>query len=180
MAKKESVLKWSNEDKKNLKKAISDFNKKVTKLSKTRKDSSYLPEQLDYDRTIKENLITTRSELNRVLESLGRFKGNEAFKKVTLPSGDSLTAWEYNEIKSQQKIAKAKIKKRMNQIKKNQPDYFVRGGTGTQEYQHLESVYESISNFGKIKPKRKISDETRRERFQESIARIENWRKFRF
>lgn len=86
MAKKESVLKWTNEDKKNLKKAISDFNSKVKKLEKTRKDTSYLPEQLDYDRTIKENLITTRTELNRVLESLGRFKGNEAFKKVTLPS----------------------------------------------------------------------------------------------
>ena len=86
MAKKESVLKWSNEDKKNLKKAISDINKKVRKLQKTRKDISYLPEQLDYERTIKENLITTRSELNRVLESLGKFKGNQAFKKVTLPS----------------------------------------------------------------------------------------------
>ena len=63
----------------------------------------------------------------------------------------------------------------MAQIKRNQPDYFVRGGTGTQEYQHLESTLQAIENFGKVKPKRKISDETRRERLQESIARIENW-----
>lgn len=175
MAKKESVLKWTQEDKKNLKKAISDFNKKVRKLEKTRKDTSYLPAELDYDRTIKDNLITTRSELNRVLESLGRFKGNQAFKKVTLPSGDSLTAWEYNEVKMQQKQASLKIKRRMAQIKRNQPDYFVRGGTGTEEYQHLQSTLEAIQNFGKVKPTRTISEEKRKERLQESIKRIENW-----
>ena len=38
MAKKESVLKWCKEDEKNLRKAVSDFNKKVKKLKKTRKD----------------------------------------------------------------------------------------------------------------------------------------------
>ena len=175
MAKKESVLKWTNEDKKNLKKAISEFNKKVRKLEKTRKDTSYLPEQLDYDRTMKENLITTRSELNRVLESLGRFKGNKAFKKVTLPSGDSLTAWEYEELKVQQKQAKLRIRKRMNEIKNKYPSYFERGGTGTEEYQHLKSTLEAIQNFGKRKPSEDITDETRLRRKQEGINRIEYW-----
>ena len=84
MAKKQSVLMWTKEDEKILKKAVSDFNKKVKQLNKTRKDKSFIPSEIDYEAS--KDLITTRSELNRVLESLGRFKGKEAFKKVTLPS----------------------------------------------------------------------------------------------
>lgn len=113
---KNSVIKWKKEDERVLKKAISDFNKKVKRLSKTRKDNSYLPAELDYEGT--KELIKTRTELNRVLRSLGRFKGNEAYKKVTLPSGEALTAWEKKEITYQKASAVRRIKKRMSQIEK--------------------------------------------------------------
>ena len=114
-----------------------EFNKKIKKLKQTRKDKSYLPEELDYERTIKDNMITTRKELNRVLESLGRFKGKEAFKKVTLPSGQSLTKWEYDELKKEQRIATLRIKKRMNEIKAQRPEYFTGITEGNEEYQRL-------------------------------------------
>ena len=124
MVKKQSVLMWTKEDEKILKKAVSDFNKKVKQLNKTRKDKSFIPSEIDYEAS--KDLITTRSELNRVLESLGRFKGKEAFKKVTLPSGDSLTKWELDEIKLQQRQAEKRIKKRMAEIKRNNPEYFLK------------------------------------------------------
>ena len=124
MVKKQSVLMWTKEDEKILKKAVSDFNKKVKQLNKTRKDKSFIPSEIDYEAS--KDLITTRSELNRVLESLGRFKGKEAFKKVTLPSGDSLTKWELDEIRLQQRQAEKRIKKRMAEIKRNNPEYFLK------------------------------------------------------
>lgn len=122
MAKKESIIKWRKEDERNLKKAISEFNKKVKKLNQTRKDKTFIPDEIDYEGT--KDLISTRSELNRVIESLGRFKGKEAFKKVTLPSGQSLTNWEKKEIELQQRQAERRIKKRMAEIKKARPEYF--------------------------------------------------------
>lgn len=113
---KNSVIKWKKEDEKNLRKAISDFNKRVSKLEKTRKDKSYLPSQIDYKGT--KELIKTRSELDRIMRSLGRFKGVEAFKKVTLPSGEELTNWEKKEISYQKASAVRKIKRRMAQIER--------------------------------------------------------------
>lgn len=113
---KNSVIKWKKEDEKNLRKAISDFNKKVSKLEKTRKDKSYLPSKIDYAGT--KELIKTRSELDRIMRSLGRFKGSEAFKKVTLPSGEELTNWQKKEISYQKASAVRRIKRRMAQIEK--------------------------------------------------------------
>ena len=113
---KNSVIKWRKEDERVLRKAISDFNKKVRKLEKSRKDKSYLPSQLDYEGT--KELVKTRSELDRIVRSLGRFKGSEAFKKVTLPSGEELTNWEKKEIGYQKATAVRRIKKRMAQIEK--------------------------------------------------------------
>lgn len=113
---KNSVIKWRKEDERVLRKAISDFNKKVSKLEKTRKDKSYLPAKLDYQGT--KELVKTRSELDRIVRSLGRFKGSEAFKKVTLPSGEELTNWEKKEISYQKASAVRRIKKRMAQIER--------------------------------------------------------------
>ena len=111
-----SVIKWRKEDEKVLRKAVSDFNKKVRKLSKGKKDKSYLPSEIDYEGT--KDLIKTRSELNRVMRSLSRFSGTEAYKKVTLPSGKQLTAWEKKEIGYQKASAVRRIKKRMSEIEK--------------------------------------------------------------
>lgn len=124
---KQKLLKWTKEDERNLKKAVNDFNKKVKRLNETRKDKSFIPSEIDYEAS--KDLITTRSELNRVLESLGRFKGKEAFKKVTLPSGDSLTNWELQELRLQQEQAKRRIKKRMKEIERDRPEYFTKSMT---------------------------------------------------
>ena len=63
----------------------------------------------------------------------------------------------------------------MNEIKRKYSDYFARGGTGTEEYQHLKSTLEAIQNFGKRKPSEDITEETRLRRKQEGINRIEYW-----
>lgn len=172
---KEKLLNWKQEDKKELKKAVNDFNKRVRKLKKTRKDKSFIPSEIDYEGTVKN--ISTRKELERVIDSLGRFKGKEAYKKVKLPSGQSITKWELEEIKLQQQKAKQRITKRMNQIKKERPEYFQKDmkRMGNVEYRTLEATLKSIENFGKKKPSSKLSKNKQKEKFEEAKARIENW-----
>ena len=170
---KTTLIKWRKEDEKNLRRAISDFNKKVRKLNKERKNASYLPEEIDYAGT--KDLITTRAELDRVIKSLGRFKGREAFKKVELQSGDTITAWEKKEISYQQRQAKRRITKRMAEIKRLKPEYFTGKQLGDVEYRKLEATLKAIENFGKKKPSGKLSKAKRKERFNEAKARIENW-----
>lgn len=74
---KQSILKWKKEDEKRLKKAVNEFNRKVRYLNKTRKEKSYLPSEIDFEGS--KDLITTKAELNRVLESLSRFKRKRSF-----------------------------------------------------------------------------------------------------
>ena len=75
MAKRESVIKWKNEDKKNLKKAVSDFNKKVQKLKKTRKSqkihkkvlAKLLKVRYTYRQLIKSTCSTSERKVKEVL-----------------------------------------------------------------------------------------------------------------
>ena len=151
-----SVIKWQPDDTKALRKAVTDFNKKVRKLQKLTKDEAYLPSEIDYKGT--KELIKTRSELDRVLKSLGRFKGKEAFKKVTLPSGEQLTNWEKKEITYQKASAVRRIKKRMAEIQK---PYF---RMGNEEYRKLEAELNSIQNVFRQRGKK----------FERTLKAIEN------
>lgn len=169
----EQYLRWNKESERQLKNAINDFNKKVKNLRKTRKDKSYLPEEIDYEAT--KDLITTRNELNRVIESLGRFKGTQAFKKVTLPSGEALTNWEVQEIKLQQIQAERRIKRRMQEIRRNRPEYFTGSSLGNEEYKKLQNTLKSIKSFGLKKPSGKLTSERIKEISLEARRRIENW-----
>lgn len=150
-------IKWNKKSDTQLKKAISDFNMRVKKLRKARKDVSYIPEEIGYRATKK--LITTESELSDVLSSLRSFRGTKAFKKVTLKSGESLTAWEYENLKAKQKKAKARVKKEL--LKVNRPY----GKMGTIEFQKLKSVEKSIKDFEKL----------RGNKLEIAIQRIENF-----
>lgn len=145
MAKKRlpQPIKWNEDSNARLKKEVSAFNSRVKKLRKARKNVSYLPDEVSFRETKK--LITTEEELEAVLESLKGFKGKEAYKKVTLKSGEQLTTWEYGELKKQQAIAKKRIKKQMEKVERPY------GKMGTAEFQRLNQVYNSIRNFEKLK-----------------------------
>ena len=168
-----SMIKWKKEDERNLKKAVSIFNKNVKRLNKMNKDKSFIPSEIDYERT--KDLITTRAELNRVLNSLSRFKGKKAYKKVTLPSGEELTNWEKREIEIQKRNAIRRIKKRMSEIENTKKEYFEKDmkRMGDLEYRQLEGTLKNIQNFGKKKSK--LNKEKQLENFNERKKMIENW-----
>lgn len=131
-------IKWRKEDVTNLRKAVSEFNKNVRKLNKNRADTDYIPEQIDYKMT--KDLIKNRAEFNRVIRSLGRFEGNEAFKKVKLPSGKEITAWEKREIGYQRRTAKQNISRMMAEEKKKY-------GRKTNYYRELETSLKSLDDI---------------------------------
>ena len=131
-------IKWREEDVKLLKETISDFNKRRSKLKKLSTDSSYLPEEVHYRAT--KDLITNRAEFNRVIKSLQRFKGKEAFKKVELPSGEEITAWERKEIGYQ----KGTAKRRINKLMEEEESKYNRK---TDRYKELEDILKSVENI---------------------------------
>lgn len=136
-------IKWNEDSNARLKKEVSAFNKRVRNLRKHRKDKSFIPDEISFRETKK--LITTEKELEAVLESLRGFKGSKAYKKVYLKSGESLTAWEYGELKKQQTIAKKRVKQRLKEVDRPY------GKMGTIEFQRLNQVYKSIRDFEKLK-----------------------------
>lgn len=150
-------MKWRKEDVQNLRKAISTFNKNVRKLNKAEVDTDFVPSEIEYKGT--KNLIKNRAEFNRVIKSLSRFEGEKAFKKVTLPSGIEMTAWEKREISYQKGVAKRRLEK---MIKAERRTHY-KGGT--QKYNELKATLKSIDDLYNVKGKK----------FELAKARIENY-----
>ncbi len=150
-------IKWKKEDVQNLEKAVSTFNKNVKRLKKARKNIDFIPEEIDFQGT--RELIKNRAELNRVIKSLSRFKGKEAFKKVTLPSGVEMTAWEKREIGYQKGVATRRIKKMMEAERKANRKY------KSERYNELKTALESVENVYYVTGAK----------FEKAKSRIENY-----
>ena len=89
-----NLIRWNRSDYAKLSKAVSSFNKQVKKLEDMNED--YIPDIKSY-KEIKEKIVS-RQELNRVIKSLRNFSKEKNQEFVTLPSGETLTRWEYREI----------------------------------------------------------------------------------
>lgn len=76
----QSKIRWKQGDYIKLGRAVADFNKKVNRLQ-AEENNLYLPNLIEY-KEAKEN-ITTRQELNRLVNSLRRFKREGAEELYT-------------------------------------------------------------------------------------------------
>ena len=90
----DSLIRWKKGDYIKLGQAVSRFNRIVEDLGQV--DESYLPDLKNY-KDLKEN-ITSRKELNRIINSLRRV--NEANLKATkiLESGEVISKYEWKEL----------------------------------------------------------------------------------
>lgn len=141
----QSKIRWQRSDYITLGKAVSQFNKKINKLQQE-ENKNYLPDTINY-KEIKEN-ITTRKELNRVINSLRRFKKEGAEELYTLESGEQITKWEKHEIVLQRNIAEKRLKEELQQL--NEPEYsgkFSRVQMGSEEARRIEATLESIKKL---------------------------------
>ena len=142
---KQSKIKWKRADYITLGKAVSQFNKKINELQQE-ENKNYLPELINY-KEVKEN-ITSRKELNRVINSLRRFKKEGAEELYTLESGQQITKWEKHELNLQRNIAEKRLKEELQQL--NEPSYsgkFSRVQMGSEEARKIEATLESIKKL---------------------------------
>lgn len=109
----DSKIRWNRSDTATLSRAVRDFNKKVREL-KTEENKLYLPDEISYKET-KEN-ITTRRELNRMINSLKRFKREGAEELYTTQAGEQMTKWERKELGIQSRTAIRRLNKELAEL----------------------------------------------------------------
>lgn len=143
----ESLIRWSKNDKQNLRKAVNNFNAKINRLEKLGRDN--LPEKISYKELVGigkltdreyDNQIYSRKELNNTIRSLQRFSKRGAEEEVTLKSGEKLTNWERREISIQKARATRSINNRIKEIDTT-------FGMGNKEIQVLKGTLNSLQNI---------------------------------
>ena len=95
---KQYRLRWKPEDSKNLQRAINRFNRRITKLEKTKPElKGYLPEKASYKWYL--DVINTRYDLKREIRTLDKF--SKPGMEVLTDVGDmaKITKWQLSESK---------------------------------------------------------------------------------
>lgn len=93
-----SVIRWRDKDIINLRKTVSKFNAKLTRLTKAHPEfADFLPERLSVQQA-REN-IHTRNDFNRFISSHERFMKKGAERPIVSESGAKTTEWQLNEVK---------------------------------------------------------------------------------
>lgn len=138
-----SLINWKRGDYVKLSKAVKSFNRRVKELEANGND--YLPELRNYEDLKK--TILTRKELNRVVNSLKRFRDEGMNKKVELPSGQVLTKWEYRETKLARNRAIRRLEK--ERISVMEGEKWV--GMGDERINQIEGTIESFQNIESLK-----------------------------
>lgn len=111
-------IRWKQSDTDELKKAVKNFNAKISRLEKKYPEQkNALPERMSV-KQIKE-LVTSRKDLQRELRSLRRFTVRGAEELVDVPDSDynlKITKWQKNEMLSRLKRINRRRKERYDVI----------------------------------------------------------------
>lgn len=134
----ESLIKWKRGDYIRLSKAVSRYN---TLINTSDVNSETLPEIQKYSEL--KSSITTRKELNRVVNSLKRANRENLSKTVKFDSGESLTKYEYDELKKQRSNALRSLTREKNKILEERPSI----GMGDERISEIEAIQTSLQNL---------------------------------
>lgn len=144
----DSRINWKRGDFVRLGRAVSDFNKKINELNKEER-KLYLPEKINY-KEAKEN-ITTRRELNRLINSLRRFQKEGAEDLYITEGGETITKWERRELGIQSRIAQTRLRAELKNLEKPLESGFSRVQMGSIRAREIEA---QIKNLKQIETKR--------------------------
>ena len=116
---KQHKIRWQEADKKELAKAVKNFNAKISRLEKKidPKLKNALPERVTMKK-VKE-LIYTRKDLERELDSLHRFTDRGSEQLVTIPDNDynlQITKWQKDDMKRRKAIINRRRNKKAKEI----------------------------------------------------------------
>jgi hypothetical protein len=122
-------IRWSESDNQELKRAVKNFNAKISRLEKKYPEmKKALPDRVSVKQM--KNLIETRQDLKRELNALRRFSKKGAEEFVTLDNNDynlKVTKWQRQEIVRRVAIINRKRKKRHDELMAQEATY---GGEG--------------------------------------------------
>lgn len=154
-----SQIRWRKGDYITLGKAVSQFNRKINELQKE-ESKNYLPDTLNYT-DIKEN-ITTRRELQRVINSLRRFKKEGAEDLYRTQAGEEITRWERRELGIESRIAQIRLTKELkNLYTPKQGEKYSRAQMGSIRVREIEA---QLRNLKQIESKKGYQFERLRQR----------------
>lgn len=135
----ESLIRWNKKDYNRLRYAINKFNNEISKIEVDEK--TILPEMRSY-KEVKQN-ITTRKELNRVINSLRRANLQNLTETRTFESGERVTRWEFNEINKSIRRALKSLESERESILKGRESI----GMGDERLSEISAIEESISSI---------------------------------
>lgn len=163
---KSYLIRWTKNDEKRLKHAVSLFNNKVKRLSRNKSKVNYLPDTIKYNEL--RSGIKSRSELNRKINSLSRFmkKGASEIKYV---NDEGITAWELREARIERSTAKRRYTKELQSLQKRKKgskyySKYSRASMGSKRVRELQAI---IKNLGRL-------ESLKGEAFHDEIKRFHN------
>lgn len=139
-----SKIRWKQGDFIRLGRAVADFNKKVNRLQ-SEENKLYLPETIDY-KEAKEN-ITTRKELNRLVNSLRRFQREGAEELYTTQAGEDITKWERRELGIQSRIAQTRLQRELKALNEPMESGFSRAQMGSTRVREIEAQLRNLKQI---------------------------------
>lgn len=141
-------INWKRGDYISLGRAVSNFNKKIRELQ-AEENKLYLPDEINY-KEAKEN-ITTRKELNRLVNSLRRFQRQGAEDLYTTQAGENITKWERRELEIQSRIAQTRLRAELKNLEKPLESGYSRVQMGSIRAREIEA---QIRNLKQIENKK--------------------------
>mgnify|MGYP006967126558 CR=1 FL=1 len=141
-------INWKRGDYISLGRAVSQFNKKINELQ-AEENKLYLPETISYTEA-KEN-ITTRKELNRLINSLRRFQRQGAEDLYTTEAGEEITKWERRELGIQSRIAQTRLRNELKTLNEPMESGYSRVQMGSIRAREIEA---KIRNLKQIENKK--------------------------
>ena len=147
----DSLIRWKRKDSENLTKAINKFNREVKAL---KNENITLPDKASYN-DLRDH-ITTRKELEEVINSLTSANRRTLTETQKLSSGELVSSYEYNEAIRKKDIATKNLIQEMNKIQseRNITGNRYMGEERITEIQStleaLDSTFESKENFERM------------------------------
>lgn len=136
----DSLIRWKREDSERLSKAVNKFNREVKAL---KNENVTLPDKASYN-DLRDH-ITSRKELEEVINSLNSANRRTLTEMEKLSSGEEISSWEYNEAIRKKDIATKNLIQEMNKI---QGERNITGNRymGEERITEIQTTLEALDN----------------------------------
>ena len=135
----DSLIRWRRGDYIKLGQAVSRFNKIIKELDDD--EVNYLPDIKDY-KEVREK-ITSRKELNRIINALKRANVENLLATRTFDSGEVVSIWEFSEINKAKRRAFRNLEKERESILKDRPSI----GMGDERLSEIQAIEDSFERL---------------------------------